>query len=124
MNIGRCYFHTNRFKNATKWFELGIKCDPKYPDSYYCLAASLLKLGEFETARATIRKIDILGGTHEEDPFATNKRASRTSTRSMATAKGSSNVSRTNIGVHRNVFDEFKAELVENLRKSEYYSVE
>jgi TolA-binding protein len=58
MNIGRCYFHTNRFTNAAKWFQLGIKCNPKIPDGYYCLAASKLKLGEFEFARTTIRKID------------------------------------------------------------------
>ena len=124
MNIGRCYFHTSRYRNAAKWFDLGIKCDPRCPDAYYCLAASKLKLGDYEGARLTIRKIDVMGATHDADPLASCRRQSRASMRTAsASGRGTSNnVSRTQIGMNRNVFEEFKAELIEDLNKSDYYT--
>jgi tetratricopeptide (TPR) repeat protein len=108
MNIGRCYFHTNRYINAAKWFNLAIKCEPKSPDGYYCLAATNLKLGDFEGARTIIRKIDILGATHDEDPFVSNRRQSRASMASKTSVEGGkltpNEVSRKSIGMNRNVF--------------------
>lgn len=47
-NLACVYFELKRYRNARKWFNLGIKIDPKRGDLYYGSALSSFKLKDFD----------------------------------------------------------------------------
>lgn len=57
-NVGCSYYFDKKYLNALKWFELAIKIDANCQDSFFCKAATCLKLGLYEQAISAIKTID------------------------------------------------------------------
>ena len=58
-NIGYCYYMTNKFASAEKWFSLAVKLQyPTRHDSLLNQTMAQIKLGEYHRAYQTICSID------------------------------------------------------------------
>ena len=57
-NVGCCQYSCGKFANSEKWFNLGIKVDPFYQDSYVGSTLSSLKLGKYDLAFSTISQLN------------------------------------------------------------------
>jgi Tfp pilus assembly protein PilF len=57
-NVGCCQYSCGKYTNAEKWFNLAIKVDPLFQDSYLGSTISSLKLGKYEVAFQTIKTLN------------------------------------------------------------------
>jgi tetratricopeptide (TPR) repeat protein len=57
-NVGCCQYFAGKYQNALKWFNLAIRVDPAFQDSYFGSTMASIKLGHYEDALKTIQTLN------------------------------------------------------------------
>jgi len=57
-NVGCCQYFTGKYQNALKWFNLAIRVDPAFQDSYFGSTMASIKLGRYEDALRTTEALN------------------------------------------------------------------